>query len=56
MIIETRNDKTLVIRPETVAEQTFLARFKDATIKVEDPQPFASNVSVLLIERPGAAE
>lgn len=56
MIIETRNDRTLIVRPETVAEQTFLATFEGAKIQIEKPQPFANNVSILKIERPKEAK
>lgn len=50
MKAELRNDKVLVITPESVAEVTVLQKFVDGKVAVEKPQPFAANVEVLKIE------
>lgn len=50
MKIEMRDEKTLVITPESIAEQVLLKRFEGAQAKTEKPQPFHTNVEPLIIE------
>lgn len=51
MKVEMRDEKTLVITPETTAEQIVLAAFAGGDVKVETPKPFQQNVTPLVIEK-----
>ena len=44
MIADFRDGMTLVITPETVAEQEILARFHESIAELERPQPFGANI------------
>lgn len=50
MIVEVRDETSLVIRPESVAEQTFLERFVGVQIQWDSPAPFQPNVGGLLLK------
>jgi len=51
MKVEMRNDKTLIITPESTAEMIALHGFEGAKLSIEKPQPFTMNVEALKIER-----
>lgn len=50
MKVELRNATTMVITPESVAEQLALERFASGHATLERPLPFTSNVALLLVE------
>lgn len=50
MEVEMRDGKTLVIKPESTAEQEALVKFQGGVVSIEDPKPFTPNVKALKIE------
>jgi hypothetical protein len=51
MRCELRDSRTLVIIPESVAEQEMLLRFQGRQAKAETPPPFQPNVTLLVLEQ-----
>ncbi len=51
MLVEMRDDKTIVIRPKSTAELVALKGFEKATVEVEKPTPFEKYVDVLLVRK-----
>ncbi len=50
MLIEVRDQTTLIIKPESTAELVFLQKFEGALAVKECPKPFAPNIEVLKLE------
>lgn len=46
----------IYLEPETVAEQEYLRGFAGGTVEIEGPDPFCTNISVLLIRKPKKSE
>lgn len=51
MRVELRDEKTMVVTPESTAELVALLKFSGGTVQVEEPKPFQANVQVLKVER-----
>lgn len=49
MKAEMRDEKTLIVTPESTAEMICLRRFAGGAAEVEKPQPFAVNVEGLKV-------
>lgn len=50
MRAELRDDRTLVIIPESTAELMALVRFEACSVQIEKPKPFQQNIEVLKLE------
>ena len=51
MQVAMRDEKTIEITPENVAEHHLLEKFDGCKISVERPKPFDSNVVKLIVKR-----
>lgn len=51
MKVEMRNDRVLIITPESTAEMIALHGFEGAKLSIERPQPFTMNVEALKVEK-----
>lgn len=50
MKVEVRDESTLVLTAETVAEHVLLKRFEGVTAKLETVRPFGINATTLILE------
>jgi hypothetical protein len=50
--IDLIDDKTLQVTPESVPELLALRAFVGGSVQLEEPQPFAANVQVLIVKKP----
>jgi hypothetical protein len=50
MKVEMRDEKTIVIFPETTAEQIVIQRFVGGMVSTETPKPFQQNIVPLIVE------
>jgi len=52
MLIEMRDGKTIIIKPESVAELIAIKDFAGGAVEIEMPKPFTANVEVLVVTKP----